>query len=537
MIDPTSSIDVNGHPRPRSPATHNVRRRTGSRLAARALGAAGLILMHAAAPLNGQERVRGRVVDEGGIQPVAGAVVLLLQPDGLRAHGAIADAGGNFSVRAPEPGPYRLRAEMIGRQSVEVAIVAGDTATFHTIALPVAPIELAGLDVGAARRCSVRGEAARATHVVWEEVQKALRAESITREQALYRFATARYERALERRGDDIRRERASYAMRVQADAFETLPPDVLARDGYVRDEGGQVFVYGPTTESLLSEGFQETHCFALRRDGARKGQIGLVFEPVRGRRVADIEGVLWLDEASAELRALEFRYRNVPRSLVRGDYTGAASFRRLPAGGWIIDEWSIRSPGEGEILEVVGRVLEATPLVGYDLPVVRIRTGLGDIDVEVDSVRAPATAANFLRLVDDGAYDDGRFYRTVGAENQPSDAVKIAVVQGGARRDPERRVPPIRLEPTIQTGLSHTDGTLSMARNDADTATTEFFITIGDQPSLDHGGARHPDGQGFGAFGRVTAGMDIVRLIHAAPADGQRLDPVIRILDVRRIR
>jgi peptidyl-prolyl cis-trans isomerase A (cyclophilin A) len=491
----------------------------------------------AAGPLAAQERVRGRVVDEGGVQPMGGAVVLLLHPDGRRAHGVIADAAGSFFLRAPAPGAYRLRAEMIGRQSVEVDIAVGDTTAFHTVALPIAPIELAALEVGTARRCAVRGEAARATHIVWEEAQKALRAESITRALALYRFTTARSERQLDRRGENIRDEDISYARAVHNNPFETLPPDVLARDGYVQEEDGTFFIYGPTTEVLLSEGFQETHCFALRRADERPGQIGLLFEPVRGRRAADIEGVLWLDQTSAELRTLEFRYRNVPRQLVRGAYTGAATLRRLPGGGWIIDDWSLRSPGPDGVREVAGRVLEVTPLAGVALPVIRMLTAAGDIDVEVDTVRAPLTALNFLRLVDAGAYAGGRFYRTVRDDNQPMDSVRIAVIQAGARRDPDRLVPPVRLERTVDTGFTHADGTISMARNGPDTATTEFFIAVGHQPSLDYGGARHPDGQGFGAFGRVVAGMDVVRRIHAAPANGQRLEPVIEILDARRIR
>ena len=83
-------------------------------------------------------------------------------------------------------------------------------------------------------------------------------------------------------------------------------------------------------------------------------------------------------------------------------------------------------------------------------------------------------------------------------------------------------------------TGLRHLDGTLSMARDGPDTATGDFFICIGDQPELDFGGRRHPDGQGFAAFGRVVRGMDVVRAIQAAPADAQHLTPPVRILSAR---
>jgi peptidyl-prolyl cis-trans isomerase A (cyclophilin A) len=168
-------------------------------------------------------------------------------------------------------------------------------------------------------------------------------------------------------------------------------------------------------------------------------------------------------------------------------------------------------------------------------LPVVVIQTALGNIEVEVDSIRAPITAANFLRYVDLGFYRFGQFYRTVRPDNQSRDAIKIGVVQGGLDSLRVKDFPPIRLERTKLTGLSHKDGTVSMARDGPDTATSDFFICIGDQPQLNYGGKRNPDGQGFAAFGHVLVGMNVVRKIQAAPAEGQRLTPTIKILNIVR--
>ena len=168
-------------------------------------------------------------------------------------------------------------------------------------------------------------------------------------------------------------------------------------------------------------------------------------------------------------------------------------------------------------------------------VPVV-IRTELGTIEIEVDREHAPATAANFLLYVDAGLYDGGGFHRTVKMDNQPDNPVRIEVIQGGA--DPAREsegFPPIALERTNSTGILHRDGVISMARSEPDTATSDFFICIGDQPALDFGGARNPDGQGFAAFGRVVSGMDLVRKIQAAPAQEQRLTPPIAILQIAR--
>ena len=165
------------------------------------------------------------------------------------------------------------------------------------------------------------------------------------------------------------------------------------------------------------------------------------------------------------------------------------------------------------------------------------IETSAGRIEAELDSARAPLSVANFLRYVDAHRYDSGRFHRTVTLENQPTNAVKIEVIQGGVNQSLERSGwPPVPLERTNLTGLKHLDGTLSMARAGPETATSDFFICIGPQPELDFAGKRNADGQGFAAFGRVTRGMEIVRMIQRSPAEGQALKPVVTIMRVARL-
>lgn len=169
------------------------------------------------------------------------------------------------------------------------------------------------------------------------------------------------------------------------------------------------------------------------------------------------------------------------------------------------------------------------------DNPRVLMRTEKGDIVVEVDLERAPVTAANFLRYVDAGLYDGSTFHRTVTLANQPDDAVRIEVIQGGQLAR-EREFPPIAHETTAATGLKHVDGAISMARSKPESAASSFFVCVNDQPDLDYGGRRNPDGQGFAAFGRVVRGMDVVRAIQALPASGQQLAPPVEIISVRRI-
>ena len=168
-------------------------------------------------------------------------------------------------------------------------------------------------------------------------------------------------------------------------------------------------------------------------------------------------------------------------------------------------------------------------PLV--DKPRVQIETAQGNIEVELYYKQAPVTVSNFLRYVEERLFNDGQFFRTVTPDNQPTNTVKIQVVQAEANLAKEKEFyPPIPLERTRDTGLKHLDGTLSMARNGPDTAQASFSICIGAQPELDFGGKRNPDGQGFAAFGRVTKGMELVQRIQAGAKQGQALTPPMQI-------
>ena len=172
------------------------------------------------------------------------------------------------------------------------------------------------------------------------------------------------------------------------------------------------------------------------------------------------------------------------------------------------------------------------------DPPRLVIETGRGDITVEVYPRKAPITASNFLCLADSGVYHGACIYRVVRPGNQPLDPVRIEVIQGGLYHDSlVSAFPSIEHETTEMTGIRHTDGVISMARNEPGTASTEFFICIGDQPELDFGGVRNPDGQGFAAFGKVVSGMDVVRAIQALPDSGQMLVRPVGIRQIRRIR
>jgi cyclophilin family peptidyl-prolyl cis-trans isomerase/type 1 glutamine amidotransferase len=205
--------------------------------------------------------------------------------------------------------------------------------------------------------------------------------------------------------------------------------------------------------------------------------------------------------------------------------------YRRLVIQGVL---WSLGKeiPADGVKVDVEERLLAG---LAEKVNVV-IRTEKGDIEVELDAKRAPITVDNFLRYVDAGFYTDGVFHRTVHADNQPKNRIKIAVIQAGVNpKRAKEEFAPIKLERTKQTGIKHVDGTIAMARDGPDSATGDFFICVGEQPELDFGGKRNPDGQGFAAFGRVVKEMEVVRKINGCPEKDQTLTPAVRIVGVRR--
>ena len=171
--------------------------------------------------------------------------------------------------------------------------------------------------------------------------------------------------------------------------------------------------------------------------------------------------------------------------------------------------------------------------IAAQELPRVLIQTELGSMEVEVDTIGSPDAAANFLNQVDHGAYQGGRFHRTIRAERLPGGKAAIEGIQGGLNPSRPKESPPMALKPNKDTGLSLGEK-VPVTAGGADASSSEFFIRAGDQPEL---GRLDPDGQGFAAFGRVVRGMDVVRLIQTARAQEQRLAPAIGIVDITRVR
>jgi peptidyl-prolyl cis-trans isomerase A (cyclophilin A) len=173
-----------------------------------------------------------------------------------------------------------------------------------------------------------------------------------------------------------------------------------------------------------------------------------------------------------------------------------------------------------------------------YKNPHVKIYTNLGDIEVELFPDKAPKTVAAFLSYVDSGYYKDGAFYRVI-MEEGPTNATNTGLIQGGIWQTNDKQhpaIPGIEHESTRQTGLSHTSGTISLARTTLGSASTEFFICIGNQTQFDEGHDTPEDGKGFAAFGKVVEGMSVVREIQRQRSSNEHFDKNITIYKMARL-
>jgi peptidyl-prolyl cis-trans isomerase A (cyclophilin A) len=170
--------------------------------------------------------------------------------------------------------------------------------------------------------------------------------------------------------------------------------------------------------------------------------------------------------------------------------------------------------------------------------PRIVIETAYGDIELELYANKAPKTVAAFLSYIDNDLYDKATFYRVLNNDNQPSNAPKSELIQGGiwkSKAYAAKKIKGIAHESTNKTGILHKAGVISLARTKPGTASTEFFICIADEPGLNFGGENVADKQGYAAFGKVIHGMDIVMKIYRQNEVDQYFDPPITIFSIKR--
>ncbi len=327
---------------------HRARLRPPARRLCAAAVALALALVVGTPRVGLAQIVQGRLRDAASQAPVQGALVLLLTPDGRQVGGFLTDEEGAFRLRAPEPGRYTLRAERIGFETVTsdaFELRAGPALQMDLDAAGMA-VALEGIRVEGEKRCVVRPGEGQALARVWDEAQKALRNQEWTDRSGLVRFRLERYERELDPQSRMVISENRTRSVWTGRNPIRSLPVEDLLEKGFIRGSGDGGYTYlGPDAAVLLSDAFLETHCFSLEADDKEPGLIGLGFEPLRRRSVADIDGTLWLSRADARLRFLEFDYTSSPWPEVGRVANGRVEFDEVPGGAWVIRRWWIRMP------------------------------------------------------------------------------------------------------------------------------------------------------------------------------------------------
>ncbi len=310
------------------------------------LVAAILVAAASAAELHGQI-ARGTVRDAESGASLQGVFVMLLDSAQQMRGGVLTDERGFFAMRAPLAGTFTLRAERIGHESMtsQPILLSADEARSVDLQVSVAAIALAPVEVSTRNRCIARPLTGERTAQLWEEARKALTVARWLKTENRIQFQSRAYVRELDAQTMLVKSEGIRHEISRNL-PYAAINADTLARYGFVRDEGGSLVFYGPDAEVLLSQVFLDGHCFhSVEGSGVTRGMVGLGFKPVAESKLPDVDGVLWLDRQTFELRHIDYRYTNLMREHRVKGTGGRTEFVRLKSGAWIVSRWYIRMP------------------------------------------------------------------------------------------------------------------------------------------------------------------------------------------------
>jgi len=307
------------------------------------------------------QMVRGVIVERGSERPLGGAWIALVDSLGVRVNGTLADADGSYLLAAPAPGSYTLETRLIGYEDTASPrfVLAEGSAVSRRVEIPVRAVTLAGIEVGASKRCGARLSGGEEIARLWEEARKALEILEWTEANGALRYGVVRSRRALDAESMRVLDLDEQYSRGVYDQSpYISIDPDRLIEGGYVQEAEeapGEWDYFAPDATVLLSDSFLETHCFAVAAS-SDDDRVGLAFSPVEGREVPDIEGVLWLDRASGELRTLDFTYVGLPFGPGRWEGVGGqVEFERLATGVWVVRRWHVRMPMAADRIRAEG--------------------------------------------------------------------------------------------------------------------------------------------------------------------------------------
>ncbi len=306
-----------------------------------------LALLIVLAPKAHGQIVRGTAREAESGRAIESGVITLLDAGGAVIRAVLTDSLGEFGLRAPSPGAYRLRFERLGFRPMTTdrfTLDEGETETKPIRAAAVS-VSLERIVVTDRPRCRVLPEADTVTARVWSAVRGVL-ASAVAGETGWYPYVTIeRHERDYDYRRKLVTKERKWTQTGATTAPFVAIAASVLETEGFIVQNRDSVTFYAPEARTLIAEEFLRTHCFRVRDERTERGRVGLDIEPIPRRLLPDIKGTLWLDAASGELRRLDFVYVNLPPTVPRDGAEGWVEFRRLPRGAWVVDRWLLRLP------------------------------------------------------------------------------------------------------------------------------------------------------------------------------------------------
>ena len=393
----------------------------------RRLACTGLLIASLAASRAYSQTLTGRVTRNDA--PVVGALIVVIDAGGRTVARTASRDLGEYSVSAA-PGTYRVQVLQIGWRPTLAGpfTLVGGAVTRANIDATGTRILLDPIIVTDRSECRVRPDSAAAAFVVWDEARKALIAASLTTAEPLT-MTLKRTEQELDRDGGRVNWDSTTIRSGLTLRPFASLPPERLARDGYMTaDAQSNKTYWGPDADVLLSESFLASHCIRIVRppqvgDSARL--VGVGFSPSAKRRdIVDVEGVLWLDRASAELRGMDYHYVNTSKIVEKAEPGGHLLFLRLLSGRWIVEQWSIRVPST------------ATRMIRGDAPTVPGAQRVDTPREELMNIRVTSGQVAEIRRGTDVLWERGR----VNVIVQVVDSVTSAPVRGVLVRTAESR-------------------------------------------------------------------------------------------------
>lgn len=296
--------------------------------------------------------VRGRVSESGSGSPVGGVLVSLIDPATRAASvSTLSDPQGHYALRAAVSGTYQVEAKRIGVRrflSRAITLADGETRvldiTVEGLAYTLPEVVVAGVTV-----CGGSAGDAPRIGALWDEARTALTATRISLRERLFRGNVSRYVRELDPRTRRVLKEESTQIEGLMDRPFIAVDPESLSTRGYILQEGNERTYFAPDADVLLSDAFVRDHCFRLTGlTRERRGVVGLSFAPAPGRGVSDIQGTMWLDARTFELRLVEFKFVSRHDNPDDPIAEGEVHFEKLTNGAWVVRRWFVRMPYGG---------------------------------------------------------------------------------------------------------------------------------------------------------------------------------------------